>query len=72
MAWVTAIGLAAGLAGAWALARVAESLMYGVTPHDPLTFIVVPLVLLVPVVLATLLPARRALSVNPADVMRTD
>jgi predicted permease len=72
MAWVTAIGLAAGLAGAWALARVAESLMYGVTPHDPLTFIVVPLVLLVPVVLATLLPARRALRVNPAEVMRAE
>lgn len=72
IAWVTAIGLAAGLAGAWALARVADSLMYGVTPHDPLTFIIVPIVLLVPVVLATLLPARRALHVNPAEVMRAD
>jgi putative ABC transport system permease protein len=70
--WVVVAGLGAGLAGAWALARVVESLLYGVTMHDPATFIVVPFVLLVATAAATVIPALRVLRVNPADVMRTD
>jgi ABC-type antimicrobial peptide transport system permease subunit len=72
MAWVTAIGLAAGIAGAWALSRVLTSMIYGVSVHDPWTFIVAPLVLVVPVVVAALVPARRAARVNPVEVMRAD
>ena len=72
MVWVTGIGIAAGLAIAWALARVASSLLYGVTGHDTATFVVVPLILLLPAAVATLVPARRALRVNPAEVMRAE
>lgn len=72
MAWVTAVGIAVGLAGAWALARVLESLVYGIDVHDALTFVLVPLAMLVPTALATYVPARRAWRVNPADVMRAD
>jgi ABC-type antimicrobial peptide transport system permease subunit len=69
---MTGLGLAAGLGAAWALSHVAESMLYGVTAHDASTFIAVPVILLIPVALATLIPARRALRVNPADVMRAE
>lgn len=72
MAWVTGLGLGAGLAAAWALARVAQSMIYGVTIHDPLTFAVVPVVLMIPIIVATLLPARRAARVDPAEVLRSE
>jgi putative ABC transport system permease protein len=65
-------GLVAGLVGAWALTHLAESMFFGVQMHDTATFVLVPLALLVPAVLATILPARRALRVNPAEVMRAD
>jgi predicted permease len=69
---VTAIGVAVGLGGAWALARVLSSLVFGVDVHDAATFALVPLALVLPVVLATLVPARRAMRVNPAEVIRVD
>jgi predicted permease len=72
MAWVAAIGLATGVGGAWALSRVLTSMIYGVSVHDPWTFIVAPLVLLVPAVVAAVVPARRVTRVNPAEVMRSD
>jgi putative ABC transport system permease protein len=72
MAWVTATGLAVGICGAWALAHVLESLLYSVTAHDTATFVVVPIVLAFAAAVATLVPARRATRVNPADVMRAD
>ncbi len=46
MALVAVIGIGAGLAGAWALARVLSSLIYGVSIHDPVTFVAVPVLLL--------------------------
>ena len=72
MAWTLAIGLTSGVAGAWALSRVLASLIYGVTVHDPLSFATVPIVTLIPAVLAALIPARRAARVNPAEVMRAE
>jgi ABC-type antimicrobial peptide transport system permease subunit len=72
LAVVGAAGLALGLAGAWASARVLANQVYGVEVHDAVTFAVVPLVLLVPGVLATLIPAWRAARVNACDVMRAD
>jgi len=72
MGWVTAIGLAVGLAGAWALSRVLSTLVYGIGTHDPATFVLVPIALAVPALVATLVPARRALRVNPAEVMRAE
>jgi putative ABC transport system permease protein len=72
MAWVVLTGIATGVAGAWLLARAAASLLYGITTHDPATFVTVPLVLGAAAALATILPARRALRVNPAEVMRAE
>lgn len=70
--WVVVAGLGTGFAGAWALTRVVASLLYGVTVHDPATFIVVPLALLVATATATVIPAFRLRRVSPADVMRED
>ena len=72
MVWVAAIGVVVGIGGAWALAKTFSSLVYGVDVHDPITFALVPIALLIPTILATLLPARRAGRVNPAEVMRAD
>jgi len=72
MIGVIAFGIVAGLAGAWALSRVLSSLLYDVNPRDPATFIVVPLLLLLPAVVATLIPALRAVRVDPTRVMRAD
>jgi predicted lysophospholipase L1 biosynthesis ABC-type transport system permease subunit len=72
MIGVIAFGIVAGLAGAWALSRVLSSLLYDVNPRDPATFIVVPLLLLLPAVVATLIPALRAVRVDPTQVMRAD
>ncbi len=72
MALVAVIGIGAGLAGAWALARVLSSLIYGVGIHDPATFVAVPVLLLLAAAVATLVPARRALRVDPVEVMRAE
>jgi len=72
MGVVALIGIAAGLAGAWALAHVMASLIYGIAIHDPLTFVAVPVALLLAAATATYLPARRALRVSPAEVIRAE
>jgi putative ABC transport system permease protein len=51
---------------------VLASLLYGVTPADPVSFIGAAAVLLLVAVVATLLPARRALRVDPARTMRVE
>ena len=72
MAALLLVGLAIGLAGAWALARVMAALLFQVDTHDLLTFMAAPLLLVVPAAIATLVPARRAVSVSPSDVMRAE
>lgn len=72
MAVVALIGVAVGVGVAWASARILSGLVYGVDVHDPVTFVVVPIALLLAAMIATLLPARRAFRVNPAEVMRAD
>jgi len=72
MSWVIALSLAIGLPGAWLLTRVMQSLLYDTGVHDPLIFVLVPLALVVTAAIATLIPARRALHVNPLDVIRSD
>ena len=66
------LGIALGLAGAWALKRVVASLLYGIAPGDPLAFGAAALALLVVAVAATLLPARQALRVDPARTIRAE
>jgi predicted permease len=64
------IGVAIGLALALMGSRFAASLLYGVSATDPLTFIVVPALLLAVAALAVLLPARRAARTDPLRALR--
>jgi ABC-type antimicrobial peptide transport system permease subunit len=69
---MTLIGIAIGLAGAFALSRVIVGLLYGVSARDPLTFAGVSIVLLIVALLACLIPARRATRVDPIIALRTE
>ena len=69
--WLAIGGVAVGLAVALALARLVTNLLFGVSGADPVTFVAVPLVLLVVAVFATLLPAFRASRVDPVEALRT-
>lgn len=67
---LAAIGAAIGLAGAWGVTRFMASLLYGVQPRDPWTFIGVTLVMALTALLACYLPARRATRVDPIIALR--
>jgi len=64
------IGVAIGLALSLLVSRFAASLLYGISATDPLTFIVVPALLLIVAMLAVLLPARRAAKTDPLAALR--
>jgi putative ABC transport system permease protein len=66
------VGLVAGLAGAIAGARLIRALVYGVSATDPLTFVVVPVLVVAVAVLAAVVPARRAAGLDPATVLRME
>jgi ABC-type antimicrobial peptide transport system permease subunit len=66
------VGLLFGIVGALALSRLLGSLLYGVTPHDPVVLGVVALVLLGTGVLASAVPALRASRVAPVEALRHD
>jgi predicted permease len=65
-------GTVVGLASALAMSRVLSSLLFGIGSHDPVTFSLVTLLLIVVALLATLVPARRAASVNPVEALRAE
>ena len=65
-------GLAIGIAAALALSRVMDGLLYGVRPSDPLTFVVVAIVLLGAAVAACTFPARRATTIDPLAALRSE
>ena len=64
------LGLVLGLAGAFALTRVLQRLLYEIEPTDPLTFALVSLTLLAVALFACWLPARRAARVDPMEALR--
>jgi putative ABC transport system permease protein len=66
---VTLIGVIAGLAGAFALTRVIANLLFGVGASDPVTFVVIPLLLIFVSLIACYLPARRAARLNPTAAL---
>lgn len=69
---VAAIGIVLGLGASLALTRVVSSYLVGVSATDPVTFIGVPLVLLGVAALASYLPARRAMTIDPIRALRDE
>jgi predicted permease len=69
---VTTIGTAVGLAAAIAGSRLLTSLLYGVSPTDPATLVLVSVGLIAVAVLAAYLPARRATKIDPVVALRAD
>ncbi|MFN2444114.1 MAG: FtsX-like permease family protein [Vicinamibacterales bacterium] len=67
-----AAGLALGIPVALGLTRAMESVIYGVTPDDPVTFVTLPVVILAVSAAATYFPARRAAQVDPLGAMRDE
>jgi putative ABC transport system permease protein len=67
---LTLIGLAIGAAGALALTRLLASLLFGISPRDPVTLIGVAAVLSAVALLACYIPARRAAAVDPLVALR--
>lgn len=67
---VTAGGLIAGLLGSVALSRALAAQLYGVTTHDAVTYVTVPLLLMIVAAISCVVPARRAARVDPLTVLR--
>jgi putative ABC transport system permease protein len=69
---LTTVGIALGLAGAAATTRLLQSMLFGVAPLDPTTFITVSLMFGVVATLASYIPARRATMVDPMVALRSE
>jgi putative ABC transport system permease protein len=71
-AWLVIIGVATGLVGAIGLSRVLKRFLLLVSAADPLTFLVVPVLLALVAPWACYVPARRAMRVDPMVALRQD
>jgi hypothetical protein len=69
---LTAAGIAAGLGGAVALTRLISDVLYGIPPTDPLTFAAATAAVAVLALLAVIVPAQRAASVDPVVTLRVE
>ena len=69
---VVLLGVGVGIIASLALTRLMTSLLYGVGTSDPVTFVAVALLLSTVAVVATLVPARRATHIDPADALRNE
>jgi len=69
---VTLAGVVVGFTAAPATAQLVKSLLFGITPHDPVTLVAAPSSLIVITILACLLPAARAARVDPMLALRAE
>jgi putative ABC transport system permease protein len=69
---MVAVGLVVGVVAAVASTRVLTSLLYGISPTDPVTLVTVTVLLVGAAWLAALVPAQRSTRIDPLDAMRTD
>jgi len=69
---LTGMGVAFGLAAAFAVMRLMSSLLFHVSPVDPLTYVVVTVGLVTAALVASYMPSRRAASVNPVEALRVE
>jgi len=69
---LTGVGLVAGIAGALALGRFMSSLLYGVGPLDPITYVAAIAITLTAAALASYLPARRAAAIDPIETLKSE
>jgi ABC-type antimicrobial peptide transport system permease subunit len=71
-AFLGAIGIAIGLVGALSVTRFLRTLLFGVTPFDPVSFVAVSALLSAIALIASFVPALRAARVDPVDALRQD
>lgn len=71
-AWPVALGIAAGLAGAWAATRVIKTFLFQTTPTDAATFVSAAVLLALAALLAVWIPSRRAARVDPVTSLRSE
>jgi ABC-type antimicrobial peptide transport system permease subunit len=69
---LTSTGIVVGIGAAAGVTRLMRTLLFGISPLDPLTFATVSVPLAAAALLASYLPARRALSVDPIETMRAE
>jgi putative ABC transport system permease protein len=69
---LSGLGIACGLIAALGVMRLMSSLLFNVNPMDPLTYLVATISLVATTLLASYLPSRRALSVDPVEALRTE
>jgi len=70
--WLTAIGTSCGLAVAFITMRIMSSILFSVSPVDPLTYIAITLGVAATAWVACYLPSRRAATVNPVTALRSE
>jgi putative ABC transport system permease protein len=69
---LVATGLGIGLGCAWATMRALESFLFGVSEHDPVTIVLACALIIVCGLIAALIPARRAASIDPMQALRSE
>jgi ABC-type antimicrobial peptide transport system permease subunit len=70
--WLAGIGAALGLVAAAGLTRLMSSLLFGVSALDPVTYAAVSVLLITAAVMASYLPARRAMAIDPVRALQAE